>query len=83
LSRVPPAPEAKFQILKKEEFQELKNIEKTVGNSNLVMGVLHAQYGLLDDAEREFTALYQGNSQSPVAKKLLQSVQSLRKQKKL
>lgn len=79
LSPVPPAPEAKFQILSEDNFKQLAQIKQVSGNSHLVMGTFYAQYGLLDNAEREFNVLSQDNTQSEVIKKLLSNIQALRK----
>lgn len=78
LTPVPPAPEAKFQILSEDKLKKLESLLKDSGNSHLVVGTLYAENGLLDDAEREFNALLKENPESVVAKKLLQSLQSVR-----
>jgi hypothetical protein len=78
MARVPPMPEAKFQILSPGPLRELENLQQSAGNSHLVMGIVDVQFGLLDDAEREFAALLQDNTKSELAKKLLLSIQSLR-----
>jgi hypothetical protein len=78
LSRVPPAPEAKFQILSESQLEELEKIRKASNNSHLVMGIVNAQYGLLDDAELEFNALSKENPELDVSRKLFLSVRSLR-----
>jgi hypothetical protein len=78
LSPVPPAPEAKFQVLSKDRLKEVEHIQQSSRNSHLVMGTLYAQYGLLDEAEHEFSELLQQNPQSEEAKKILQSLQSIR-----
>jgi anti-sigma factor RsiW len=78
LTPVPPAPEAKFQILNADKLKKLESLLKDSGNSYLVAGTLYAENGLLDDAEREFNALLKENPESVVAKKLLQSLQSFR-----
>lgn len=78
LTPVPPAPEAKFQILNADKLKKLESLLKDSGNSYLVAGTLYAENGLLDDAEREFNALLKENPESLVAKKLLQSLQTVR-----
>lgn len=78
LTPVPPAPEAKFQILSEDKLKKLESLLKDSGNSHLVVGTLYAENGLLDDAEREFNALLKENPESVVTKKLLQSLQSVR-----
>lgn len=78
LTPVPPAPEAKFQILNVDKLKEIEDALKISGNSHLVAGSLYAENGLLDDAEREFDALLKENPKSEVAKRLLLSLQSAR-----
>jgi hypothetical protein len=46
-----------------------------------VLGVLYAQAGLLDDAEREFSALLRANPKSEVARKLLSNVRATKSAK--
>jgi hypothetical protein len=45
----------------------------------LTLGILYAQSGLLDDAEREFQALLRANPQSPLVRKLLRIVREKRR----
>ncbi len=73
-----PAPEAKFKVLAQAPVNELERIKKTAGNSPLTLGVLYAQAGLLDEAEREFQSLLKANPQSPVARKLWRSVKRMK-----
>jgi hypothetical protein len=70
-------PEMKFAILSTENFQELTSLQKS--NSHLALGVSYARAGLLNEAEREFQSLVKLNPQSELARKLLQSVRSIRK----
>ena len=74
----PPASEARFKVLEQTTAAELERARQQYAGSNLILGVLHAQAGLLDQAERDFQTLADQNPQSLVAKKLLQSVRSLR-----
>jgi hypothetical protein len=71
------APEMKFAVLSAESLQELTNLKKS--NSHLALGVFYARVGLLNEAEREFQSLIKLNPQSELARKLLQSVRSIRK----
>lgn len=75
LSPVPPAPEARFKILEQSKVEELEKVEKDYPASHLLHGLLYAREGLVEDAEREFQALYQENPQSEIAQKFLQSAQ--------
>ncbi|MCM3903274.1 MAG: hypothetical protein ND866_16335 [Pyrinomonadaceae bacterium] len=73
-----PAPEARFKVLEKAKADELSEIEKGAV-SHLARGTLYARAGLLDDAERELRALLAANPKSPTARKLLQSLQAIRR----
>lgn len=71
------APETKFAVLSTENSQELISLQKS--NSHLALGVSYARAGLLNEAEREFQSLVKLNPQSELARKLFQSVRSIRK----
>lgn len=72
------APEAKFAVLGEGEAEELKRARLSVPDSHLTLGVLYAQAGLLDEAEREFQLLVEANPKSLAALKLLRSLRELR-----
>ena len=74
-----PAPEARFKVLEKAKADELMGVERAAAGSHLVRGTLYARAGLLDDAERELRALVAANPKSPAARKLLQSLQAIRR----
>jgi hypothetical protein len=80
-SPTPPAPEAKFKVLEQAKADEIERAKQTSGFSHLVLGILYAQGGLLDEAEREFVALLGVNPNSPVVQKLLHGLQALRRPK--
>ena len=77
-SPVMPAPQAKFMILDRARSEELKRVREAAPRYHLGLGVLYARAGLLDEAEREFRALVKANPSSGAARKLLQSVRSMR-----
>lgn len=77
----PPAPEARFKVLEQAKADELARARQTYASSHLTLGILYAQTGLLDDAEREFQALLVANPKASVAQRLLRQVQSLRRSK--
>jgi hypothetical protein len=79
-SPTPPAPQARFKVLEQPKVDELDRAKYTYANSHLILGVLYAQAGLLDDAERELKVLAAVNPHSRVAQKLLRSVKSSRSQ---
>ncbi len=70
-----PAPQAKFRVLDESTNDNLKLLEKANTDSPLARGVLYAKAGLLDEAEAEFNKLVKENPRSPLARKLLRSVQ--------
>ena len=74
----PPAPEAKFKVLEQAQADELERAKQGFADSHLLLGVLSARAGLLDEAEREFQALLEANPRSAVAQKLLRSVKARR-----
>jgi hypothetical protein len=57
---------------------ELQEWTRAAGGSHLVLGVAQARAGLLDQSVHEFEALVQENPESPLARQLLEQVQSQR-----
>ena len=76
---VPPAPEAKFKVLEQGRANELNRARQSYGGSHLTLGVLYAQAGLLDEAEREFGLLLKANPDSKVARNLLRNTRAMRR----
>jgi len=70
-------PEMKFAVVSTENFQEVTSLRKS--NSHLALGISYARAGLLSESEREFQGLVKLNPHSELARKLLQSVRSIRK----
>jgi hypothetical protein len=79
VSPVMPGPQARFMIVDQARAQELRQLEHAFPNYHLGLGVLYARAGLLDEAEREFQAKVKASPNSAVARKLLESVRSMRK----
>jgi hypothetical protein len=79
VSPVRPAPEAKFMALSQAKANELANAQNSIAGSHLTLGILYAQAGLLDDAEHELQVLARANPESPLARKLLDSVKAKRR----
>jgi uncharacterized CHY-type Zn-finger protein len=77
----PPAPEARFKVLDSAQALELKRSLAASRGSHLARGVIYTRAGLLDEAEREFTALLKTNPQSRVARRLRENVRALRREK--
>lgn len=64
------SPEAKFKVLDPAAAGALARANKIYAGRPLALGLLYAEAGLLDDAERELKALVVANPQSPIAKSL-------------
>ena len=74
-----PAPRAQFKILESEKLLELTNLKKHSPISHLTLGLTYARFGLLAEAEGELQTLARENPNSPVATRLLRTVQEWRK----
>lgn len=72
----PDAPEARFKVLEQAKAGEIERAKKAYGNQHLALGLVYAEAGLLDEAEREFRALVAANPTSAEAKRLLRAVQA-------
>jgi hypothetical protein len=70
--------QAKFRILDQARANELEQARRTYAGSHLVLGVLYALDGLLDDAEPELRALQKANPSSVIAGRLLANVRAMR-----
>ena len=78
----PPAPEAKFKVLDASHAAALRRVRQTNPRSHLALGVLYAQAGLLEEAERELTALVRANPKSNLARRLLDNVRGAKNGKR-
>jgi hypothetical protein len=77
-SPVAPAPRAQFKILEADKLLELINLKKHRPISHLTLGLTYARFGLLAEAEGQLQILAKENSNSPVAARLLRTVQDWR-----
>ncbi len=75
----PPAPQAKFRILDQATANELAKAKRAYPSSHLTLGLLYAEAGLLNEAERELRLLQKGNPGSEIARSLLRQIQALRR----
>lgn len=71
-----PAPDAKFLVLSESKLNGIAAARRAYGNSHLVLGMVYAEAGLLDEAEREFTALLRKNPNSAAVKRLLARIRA-------
>jgi hypothetical protein len=73
-----PAPEAKFRILDRARAAEVVRARRDY-SSHLLLGLLYARAGLLDEAEHELGALQKNNPDVAVVRRLLANVRALRR----
>jgi hypothetical protein len=78
VSPQPPAPDARFSILNQKESQQLKNDIEKYPSSNLLIGLLYAQHGVLDEAAKHLQMVSDANPKSMEIKQLLKNLQKLR-----
>lgn len=76
---VAPAPEARFKILDQAKADEIAAARRRTPSSGLLLGLLYAQAGLFDEAERELQKLAKQNPQAPVAQQLLNDLRTQRR----
>ena len=75
----PPAPQAQFRILDQAKANELVEARRSYASSHLILGLLYAQSGLLDEAEQELRALQKANPTSSLVTQLLANLQAMRR----
>jgi hypothetical protein len=78
ISPSPGEPEAIFRILDRAKVGDLMQARRAYPGSHLILGLLYARDGLLDNAELEFRKLRKANPSSAIARRLLAHVQAMR-----
>jgi hypothetical protein len=73
----PGRPRARFRVLEHSKLDDIRRARESNPGSHLVLGVVYADAGLLQEAQREFSELVRANPQSTVAQKLLRNVSAL------
>jgi hypothetical protein len=68
-------PERKFKVLGEGNFRALMKLKRQT-SSPLVLGLFYARSGLIFEAEREFQRMAEKNTDSPLAKSLLDQMRS-------
>lgn len=70
----PPAPEATFQVLSADAAIELSKAARNHGNDPLLLAILYAQAGAIDEARQQFVMLEQTNPGNPTAVRIKASL---------
>lgn len=76
---VAPAPEARFKVLAQAKADEINAARRRQPVSKLLLALLYAQAGLLDEAEQELQKLAHENPQTPAPQQLLRELRSRRR----
>lgn len=74
ISPQPLAPQAKFRIVDEGKAKELELARHSYESSHLLLGLIYAEAGLLDEAGAEFRALQKANPDSAIPGRLLHQV---------
>ena len=74
-----PAPEARFRVLSAARATALNDLPQQVISSPLSLGIIYANEGLLEEAERELRAAIDDNENPELARRLLGSINRIRR----
>lgn len=72
----PPDAEARFRVLGQKEAEELLHLRQKYATSPLVLSVIYARYGLVEEARQQLRVLQQQNTHSPSVSSLLTQLQA-------
>lgn len=72
---------AVFSVIKQPQLSEVEQAEASVGDSDLLLGVVAYEAGLLDEAETHWRRLLENNPDNPLASSLLENIERARKPK--
>jgi hypothetical protein len=70
----PPAAEARFIVLDEDVIRQIEQAKQRAGQSHLVMAVLYARVGLVDEARKELEALASANPNAELPKSLIRNL---------
>jgi hypothetical protein len=70
----PGSPPARFRVLTADQARAVEREAKAAGGSHLALGILYADRGLVNEAERELEQVVAANPRSATARSLLASV---------
>jgi len=73
---------AKFKVLDRARADELERVKKAARDNHLLLGILYADAGVLDEAAREFNLVPKTDTRFEVAWKLLLDVQAKQRAQK-
>jgi hypothetical protein len=78
ISPKPPSSEARIQILRQQQADELERFRQGHADAHLVLGILYAQAGVLTDAEQELAKVSSEDPRHDTAQTLLGSIRHAR-----
>lgn len=77
-SETAPVGGAKFRVLDPDRAAQIEDAQKTFSDQPLALGILYAQAGMLDEAERAFEKAQKDDPTNSMAPKLLADVKAVR-----
>jgi hypothetical protein len=69
---------ARFRILDADRADQIRDAQKTFADQPMALGILYAQAGMLDDAERAFTQARRQDPQNELVPKLMTDLKAVR-----
>lgn len=75
----PPAPQAQFYVLDQARADEILRAQRDYASSHMLLGLLYARAGLLDEAEQELQTLQRRNPDSAIVRRLSASLEAMRR----
>jgi type II secretory pathway component PulM len=78
-SQTPTTRFGKFKVLEERKSKELNELKTKYTNAHLILSVIYAKEGLIDEAERELNKEISKDPKSPIARKLLNNIEALRR----
>lgn len=69
---------ARFRVMDQQQADALPDNVRKASGSPLLLGIVYAREGLLEEAQRELERVEKSNPQSPVARRIAESVRALR-----
>jgi hypothetical protein len=79
ISPRPPQRVVKFRILDPAKAEKVIRAKQDYSTSHLTLGLIYAQFGLLDDAEQELRSLQKENPDSDTLRRLLNNISKMRR----
>ena len=74
--------QAKFKVLEQSKANEIMTARKAYQGFHLLVGIVYARVGLVDEAEAEFQEILRANPQSDIPQRFIHSIRGSRELKR-